>query len=285
MGPLNLSIVARAVSALPCLLLLACGPGGNGGAGDPFSEPAADLYGNGARLHEVLGPATWLDPANPDSVDCSGAPQDRLTQITGITVTSIDRFDETGDGAMGNYYVQDTLDPALPYSGITVFEPGFSPPDLRVVPGDVMDIFGVLTEFPGPNGSLFDFCRTLPEISGSMEYRFEGSSITPLPIPIADLADYQSARKWLGVLVTLENVTFSEAPYKSAVGRYTIRMETGVPIASSNDIPSISNELMDLEALVPADTPAGTTLTRVTGIVTFFFSFHIAPRSAEDIVL
>ena len=62
----------------------------------------------------------------------------------------------------------------------------------------------------GAFGSLFDFCRTLPEISGSMEYRFEGSTITPLPIPIADLADYQAARKWLGVLVTLDQVTLLE---------------------------------------------------------------------------
>ena len=37
----------------------------------------------------------------------------------------------------------------VPFSGLTVFSPSFTPPDLRVFEGDVVDTFGNLIEFLG----------------------------------------------------------------------------------------------------------------------------------------
>jgi hypothetical protein len=43
---------------------------------------------------------------------------------------------------------------------------------------------------------------------------------------------------------------------------------------------TITNELFDLKA---GDLVAGARYASVTGIVTFFFNLHLAPRSASDL--
>lgn len=284
----------RAGLSMSTMLLLAavgCGPGGSGGTGDPRIEPNPDPLGNGTKLAELLGQrydeisdsaTTWLDPSDMESLGCSKIPIDVETLVTGTTLTWADDYDETGAGAIGNYYVQDTLATPVANSGMTVFQPGFSPPDLRLVPGDVVDVFGLVTEFPGPSSSKFSYCRTLPEMSGAMEFRFEGSAISPTVIPVADLSTYVDARKWIGMLVTIDNVTWLEPPYESN-GRYSIRIDTGSQ-PPGEDLPTITNEHMDLKAILPDDTAAGSSVARVTGILTYFFGVHIAPRTADDIV-
>lgn len=278
-------------SLLFVLLACGCGPGGDGGSGDPRAEPRADPYGTGQRVADVLAQRyeaitseddTWLEPSNTESIACSRIPADQETQITGVTLLMEDTFDETGEGAIGNYYVQDSGPPKA-HSGMTVFQPGFSPPDLRVVSGDVLDIFGLITEFDGPGSSKFGFCRTLVEMSGSVQLRFEGSTIEPMVIPVEDTATYVAARQWIGMLVTLENVELSETPFESASGRYNIRFNAGM-VSADEDIPNISNELMDLKAVLPPETMPGTVLSSVTGVMTYFFGVHIAPRTPEDIV-
>ena len=81
-------------------------------------------------------------------------------------------------------------------------------------------------------------------------------------------------------------IRLAEPPYDPGSGRYSIRMVTGVD-DPMQDIPTITNELMDLK------TPYGDTLTmlhdmgmpitRMRGIVTYFYGVHLSPRSAEDI--
>ncbi len=283
--------MGRPVGSLLLLLAIGCGPGGDGSSGDPRAEPKADPYGTGQRLSDVLGQRyqaitsaedSWLEPSNSESIGCKRIPLDQETQITGVTLLMEDTFDETGEGAIGNYYVQDTGTNA-PNSGITVFQPGFSPPDLRVVTGDVLDIFGLITEFDGPGSSKFGYCRTLPEMSGSVQLRFEGAVVEPAVIPVEDTATYVAARQWIGMLVRLENVELSETPFKSATGRYNIRFNAGM-VSDDEDIPNISNELMDLEAVLPLQTMPGTVLSSVTGVMTYFYGVHIAPRTPEDIV-
>jgi hypothetical protein len=263
--------------------LVGCGPGGSGGTGDPPTEPTSNPYGNGARLSETLGPATWLDPADMESVDCGAIPPDRSALITGVSMVAIDDYDETGAGARGNYYVSDVAADPLPYGGITVFDPGFSPPDLRVAVGDVTDMFGFVTEFIGPSSSRFGFCRTLPEISGSLEFRFEAAPLAPIPLDVSELATYESGRKWLGMLVEVEQVVLLEDPYDPGSGRYSIRIDAGSAPAGE-EIPTLVNELFDLKTAYP-DLQQGDTLTRVRGVVTYFYGMHLAPRSADDITL
>ncbi|WP_437616246.1 hypothetical protein WMF20_20930 [Sorangium sp. So ce834] len=274
-APLRITTTLLAVAAAPPLA--ACG----GGNGDAPSIPLADERGSGARIADLVGEAAWFnaDPAAQDSEDCDGVPVDRRVHVTGATLVAIDRFDETGEGAHGNHYVQDSADEPVPYSGMTVFQPAFSPPDLRLFPGDVVDLLGVLTEFRGPSSGRFRGCRTLPEIGGTMSFRFEDRPAKPIRVPLRELTRYATARSYLGMLVRVEGVTTVGGPARSG-GRYTARINVGAGVPA-DDVPSLSNELYDLEAEGPrlAD---GAAFASVTGVLTYFYGFKIAPRCPAD---
>jgi hypothetical protein len=269
-------------------LLVGCSVTSDGSTGDPQSDPDADALGDGARVHELVGPATWLNAADTDSVGCS-SPADRQVRITGQIIVGIDRYDETGDGALGNIYVQDYTQEPVPYSGMTIFGASFTPPDLRIFAGDVVDTFGTLTEFLGPSSGRFGQCKTLPEIGGAMTLRFDGGSIDPLTVVAAGSAErwqpltgYENARQWLGMLVRVEGVAIAGAPTNSG-GRYSAAIDMGGGI-SAGDVVKISNELYDIESEGPplAD---GAQFAAVTGVLTYFYGFKIAPRSAADFQL
>lgn len=264
-----------------------CDPGV---VGDPRAEPRSDKYGTGSRIAELMAPRAdlpWLEPGDPDSADCPGVPRDVDVDVTGIAITAEDLFDETGGGAVGNLWGQDSTSGAapLPHSGMTFFAPGFSPPDLRVVPGDVLDLFGVLLEFEGPASSKFGFCRTLPEMTGAMSFRFEGGEVAPARPALADLATYEGMRPWLGMLVTFENVVVTGPPFLAGSGRYAIPILAEDAVPEGEDGPTITNELMDLESVLGVDTPVGTVIAELTGVLTYFYSPHVAPRSAADVVV
>lgn len=248
------------------------------GVGDPPSEPAASVLGTGSRIHDVFGPADWYDPKAKAGDKCD-YPVEHNVRVTGVTVMAVDRFDEVSDGAVGNVYVEDTTQEPTEYQGMTVYSPAFTPPDLRVAPGDVLDLSGIYQEFIGP-GDGFDSCQTLPEIGGTASFRFEGSVVPPKKVKLSDLSTYEDARRYLGMLVTIDDVTISNDPSESnsnlaSGGRYNAPIGIGAP--------TLSNELFDLKngAVTLAK---GTQLKSVTGVVTFFYSFHIAPRSDEDLV-
>jgi len=284
--PNRLSPRAAARTTLRALIIAlaasACSSAGDGGTGDPPSTPVADACGGGSRLPDVVGAASWVDPDEAMSKSCS-YPSDRGVQLSGLRIVAIDRFDETGSGATGNYYVQDACGDAVPYGGMTAYAPSFSPPDLRLAAGDVVDLLGNFSEFRGPSSGPFPYCRTLPEIGGTMTFRFElGPDITPKTIPITDLKSYEGARQWLGMLVRVENVKIADKPYESS-GRYSAPIDVGGGI-SQMDVPSISNELFDLKNDGP-DVSEGATFKSVTGVVTYFYGFKIAPRSPADFEL
>ena len=268
--------------SLPLLLaapiVAACG----GGNGDAASIPLADAYGNGLRISDVVREATWLDPEDLESKACD-VPPDRTARVTGVTVVAIDRFDETGDGAQGNYYVQDSLEVPVEYSGVTVFAPSFSPPDLRLSPGDVADLLGVFTEFLGPSSAgRFGYCRTLPEIGGTMTFRFEGGEVPPTIVEVEELKSYETARKYIGMLVRVEGARIVGQPSNSG-GRYNASLDVGAGVPAT-DVPKLSNELYDIEGEGPA-LSHGMTFSAVTGVLTYFYGFKIAPRSPEDFEL
>lgn len=253
----------------------------DGYRGDPWVTPIADPYGNGSRLCDVLTDAPWEDLTNSTSQGCQAPTPDHNVYVTGVTLVAIDRFDETGDGATGNFYAQDTtcVRDQKPYAGITVFDPSFSPPDLRLADNDVVDVSGTLQEFVGPSGSEFSCCRTLPEIAGTLSFRFDGAaSPEPVVVKATDLKVYASARKYFGMLIKVEDVKINGTPSSSG-GRYTVPIDVGG--GDQTDIPTLDNELYDLQHDGPplADQE---TFKSVTGILTYFYSFHIAPRSPLD---
>src|SRR5512139_160747 len=135
--------VLSVASTLALATCPGCNVTGDGSTGDPQSDPDADALGNGSRVHEVLGPATWFNEANMTSQGCA-VPGDRQVRLTGQTIVAVDRYDETNDGGVGNIYVQDVVpegEEPVPFSGLTIFSPSFTPPDLRVFEGDVIDTF------------------------------------------------------------------------------------------------------------------------------------------------
>ncbi len=276
------STTQRACALVLLLLATACSGSVDSGVGDPAVKPVADTCGGGDRLGDLMGPATWLIPGDKESKSCS-YPLDRSVSLSGLRIVAIDRYDETGEGATGNYYAQDACAAPAPFQGMTVYAPSFSPPDMRLFPGDVVDLLGNLMEFKGPSTAPFPYCRTLPEIGGTLTFRFEmGAELNPITIPLLDMKSYDTARQWLGMLVRVENVTISDKAYDSN-GRYSAPMDVGGGIPLS-EVPSISNELFDMKSLGPP-LAEGVKFKSVTGIVTYFYGFKIAPRSAEDFEL
>lgn len=273
------------------LTLLGCNVTSDGSVGDPLAEPDASVLGNGARLREVVKEPSWLSLEDTESANCK-SPGPRNVQLTGQVVVAIDRFDETGEGALGNLYIEDlyTADEEIqPYSGITVFAPAFSPPDLRLFEEDVVDTSGNLTEFLGPVAGKFGECKTLPEISGTMTLRFDGGSLRPATVVGQNggsarwepVLGYENARKWLGMLVRFEGVRVRGMP-SSSKGRYTATIDMGT--VAADDSIALSNELFDLQQDGPV-LEDGTTFKAVTGVLTYFYGFKLAPRSADDFEL
>ncbi len=275
-----------------CCAAVGCSGTGDGGTGDPPSEADSSLYGDGERVSEVFGPADWFDPANADSIGCTSPEPDR-TRMTGLTVVAVDNFDEIADGRSGNVYTVQTpgKNGLQPYDGMTLRTPGFSPPDLRVFPGMVVDVSGNYVEFLGPpSASLFGQCKTLPQMEGTVTYRFDGALIEPyLLVPasappdvdrFAVLKSYSALRPYIGMLVRLENVPLTILSENK--GAIEVPIDVGGGIGVSDQV-KISNELYDIESFGPA-IPEGEVFTSITGVVTYFYAFKIAPRSAADFV-
>lgn len=270
--------------------LVACDITSDGSTGDPQSEPTANELGDGSRLREVIPPAEWYEPGNMESVGCK-APSTHQVQVTGQVIVAVDRFDETGDGALGNMYIEDLYEgdaEPQPFSGVTVFAPSFTPPDLRLFEGDVVDTFGNLQEFIGPSSGAFGDCKTLPEIGGTMSFRFDHGPVEPLTIVQLNggnarwepVIGYAKARQFMGMLVRIEGVIIAGDPKDDGKGRLTATINMGGGISAEDSI-KLSNELFDLANKGP-ELADGVQFQAVTGILTYFYGFKLAPRSLAD---
>ncbi len=275
-----------------CLFALTasgCDLTSDGSTGDPPSEPNGSVLGDGARIRDVVKPATWLEVGNMNSDGCK-VPNDHTVDVTGQVIVAVDRYDETGDGTLGNIYVEDLYEDdetPKPYSGITVFGPAFTPPDLRVFEGDVVDTFGNLSEFLGPSSGRFGDCKTLPEIGGTMTFRFDHGPVEPLTVVQLNggserwqpVLGYENARQYIGMLIRFEGVRISGTPKADSKGRYTAQIDMGGGISAEDGI-KLDNELFDLENEGPP--LEGAQFQAVSGVLTYFYGFKLAPRSADD---
>ena len=254
-----------------------------GGGGDPDVELQPLPYGKPTQKLGVIN-----DPA-------TGTVSGQRVLVSGAQVLHEDTFDELGDGSGRNrMYVQDSALEPPPYGGMLVFQPQFSPPTLRVMPGDVVDLAGPWERFALPR----DTPRPIPEMSGArVTFRFDPvNPVVAHPMTILQLLDDAESYRWLSMLVTLEDVAvlslsgITRPPDykkgdKAAVGRASVSLFAKGGI-STNEQPKITNELFDLGTFVYEHPLANQDrLKRITGIMTLFGSFNIAPRSADDIVL
>ena len=96
----------------------------------------------------------------------------------------------------------------------------------------------------------------------------------------------------MSMLVSLPNVTVTSSAPQS-LPRGSGRDLIYITADTSQDAPAIDNELFDLgcpiatctDAPFKAMYPAGMKFTSVTGIMTYFISFHISPRTLDDLVI
>ena len=232
--------------------------------------------GNGLRIKQIADPSL---PNHPNGKVKPPAPLPVVT-VTGAAVLGVDTFDETNNGkSRGTVYVQD-VGSQDPWSGMSLYSPTFIPGDLRLAPGDVLDLTGAYQENVSIGTAIFPVGQVLAQISKPVgTFRYEYQPPEPTEIDPTDLDDYTKGSKWVSMLVVVKNVTLFDniAPETSgSTGAPTGRVSGHITAAAKG---KVTNELIQLNA-----TPAGTKYQSITGIVTYFFDLHIAPRSQADLV-
>jgi hypothetical protein len=250
----------------------------------PADAGAPTSLGSGERIRQVMAPGATNNGAT--------------VAVTGATYLLVDSYDETHDGkSIGTIYMQDVPpsgSPPPPYSGVALYKPTFIPTSLVPAPGDVLDFTGVYSASKSLGAATFDPGTSLIQIDDPiLQPRFEYQLPPPLVITAAELdegatfsqAQYNTAQQYVGMLVTIQNVTLADSMATDSAGRSTVHIMSDI----SQNGPTLDNELFDLASWNKSfPTPplqTGTQIQSVTGIVTWFFNYHIAPRSPADIVL
>ncbi len=215
-------------------------------------------------------------------------PEGATVTVRAVSVTAIDRYDETSTGRVGTIWAQevsapgDTTDrfapcPLLPdrsgrVCAISMFSPTFSPTGYRPVEGDLVDITGgAYNEFVCATcGTPFSNGDFLPQISYSVMVR-AGVAPRATPIPVTLDEALAHFRELMGVLVTIEDVTATTDP-DARFGEMTIAGSgrTGLSLAPQ------------LTAIPGAH--AGTHWDRITGVLTYFYNPKLLPRAPSDLV-
>jgi hypothetical protein len=277
------SHIVKARMASMLLLALSC----TGGTEDKAENtPAPSPYGDGIRIR------AFQNPGSPDFMATNGP-----VRVTGAVVTHVDTFDETSDGkSIGAVYIQDAEIASLTlsdadhaYAGLSMFAPTFTPTDLRLSPGDVLDFRGAFIRYPAIGNAIFRVPEFLPQLTRAVgTIRFDHiQAPTPTLIDVNELTNFETGKKWIGLLVTVKNITILAPPCLDK-GRVTSTIAGDSETAnlpckdwSKKVLPVISNELYDFK---PEDFGAGKTYASITGICTYFLNLKIAPRSSTDLV-
>lgn len=257
--------------------LLSCG---GSQEGDPHSNPGVPpAEGKDLRISDITNPASDKKASHLQQV-----------AVSGVRVLWVDKFDETRDGkSQGTIYVQDLLpDEKVGYAGTSLFAPEFVPGNLRVGPGDVLDMRGTYQQNQ-TLGTTVTFApgATLDQLARPVAtFRYEDKPAKPVLIDVNDLSDYAKGRRWLNMLVRVENVEIQGPLIRAMSGRASVDITpggTGGQIPCEQPFPkpaTLTNELADL---APLEINGKTRVKSITGIVTFFCNLHLSPRSIEDV--
>jgi hypothetical protein len=150
----------------------------------------------------------------------------------------------------------------------------------------VLDMRGTFQQNQNIGTAVFTPGATLDQLSRPVAtFRYEDKPAQPVLIDVNDLADYQKGRRWLNMLVKVENVEIQSAVFESGnQPRVSVPIIPGEKSAACEDpfpkTPTITNELANLNEL---DIRGKTRVKSVTGIVTYFCDLHIAPRFPADV--
>jgi hypothetical protein len=243
---------------------------------DPPAPYTPNPLGPGLRISQVQ------DPSSPDYA------ANTTVTVSSVDVSWIDAYDETMDGkSIGTVYIQD-IGSSAPYSGLSMYEQAYVPADLRALPGDIVDVTGPYQEQSSVGSATFPTGETLPQFNKPVAtFEYEFTSPTPTVVPLGDLdqhadnSNYIAGRKWENMLVTVYDVVVAAGETDSTGLRVSYLLSSADAGEPDLNACAISNELYPLGK---NDFPAGTHFTSVTGIVTWFYTYQIAPRSAADLV-
>jgi hypothetical protein len=245
-------------------------------SGDPPAPYTPSPLGTGSRIKDITNPNL---PNHPKS----GA----TVSVSGVVFTWLDTYDETHNGkSEGTVYVQDVASQD-PYSGLSIYAPTYIPANLRVSPGDVLDYnTGAYDELPNIDTASFPtgmFLVQLAKPVGQFDYEYS----VPQPVLIdptvltdsSTQAGFDNGLPWTSMLVTIKDVYLGKFT-DDTHGRHT------APILPNLDGGvlgvQVSNELMEIDLTTYAP---NTHFASITGLVTWFYNYHIAPRTPADLVV
>lgn len=252
---------------LPLLMLVSCVD--RSGQGDEPLPPNANALGGGLRIRDVQDPANGY--------------VNKTVDVTAVSVLAVDSFDETGDGkSRGTIYVQD-YGSSDPLSGTSIFSGVLVPASLRLSPNDVVDLHGPYVEVTALG--TYHFPKGfLPQLdTPTVKFRYEGETVVPKVIDLDDLQNFDTGRKWINMLVTVNDIYATSAVVTDPSSRRATITIAKTPNGNGfTTEPQLTNELIQL---ADGSVNKHAKFKSVTGIVTFFTNLHIAPRSTSDMVL
>jgi hypothetical protein len=230
--------------------------------------------GKGDLDHLTPNPKPFGTPIANQNDPAHRIPSGSTIVAKGVVVVAVDTYDETGDGkSIGNVYVQDPVQPT-PWSGMTLYRVALSPPDLALNPGQGVDLTGPYEPFAGPTTSPFKGV-VLPEVvQGTIKLAYEDNSPDPVPVTMADLNDPVGAMKYVGMLVKVTDVT---------VGTYATGKRQQVSVNGTTNL-NVAGQLMPIQPSAGGTVAEGSHYASITGLLNYFYSYSLCPRTSADLV-
>lgn len=205
---------------------------------------------------------------------------DATLRARGVVV-AVDTYDETFDGkGVGDVFIQDPKqvgDKGTPYSALRLYRPTKTPPDLQLVPGQWVEIVGPYTAFKGPPGSTpFDAGMFSGQVAnGAITLVGEGAEPQPVELSADVLTDPKKALPYFSRLVRIRDVAIVDV-------FTTTRPEAPIFVSDRNG-PKLSSKFFPVHDTKGLDVSKGKKLKSVVGVLDYFYTVKLCPRSIADI--
>jgi hypothetical protein len=257
------------------------------GAGCSQILGLGDVHAGADAPPTIDAPSATDGPSGPDapsgSPDAAGLrvqdvqndamPIDTPVRLAGVVVTAVDRY----GSKIGAFWVEDPAGGA--FSGVEVFGAQAADFDLLGL-GDVVTIdHARKTEFASVNDTSGRTVTELaPEVGMTMSVTKTGVGTVPAP-SIVDTtlmaAVPAEAEKWEGVLVEADNVRLGNTLVPAPPGADATNVEAPItgPIVLFSSMTKIDPAVYTREYC----------FAKLTGIVDYFFTYNLLPRTATDL--